>query len=360
MAEKKITQPIQGPFGRDEDFWRANIVNSFLSFGYEPTEAEVAQLIPTSAGTGGFERGQAAVADYVRTMQAEQERQANDPLKGFIEEQKPKIGQYEQQAQNLYEELRGVISKAPQLFGALNEAQIDQLLAPLQRATAESSARVEGAFGRRGLVGSTPEAQALAEQERIFRENALSTGLQVGLNQQKAERDAIQNYLNQVFARSGELTQLVGQGAGQLSGQDLQQLQFLSGLPLLERGVAANERAQAEAAAAANKTDWGSIGSLAGMVGGAALAPFTGGASMLPFLLGAGGALGGTVGNIAGGKPTLAAGSAGQIPWWMMLNQNLRTPQTTSNAIVPENAINFARNVGYGNTGGKLSLTGRY
>ncbi len=292
MANGKITERIEGPFGSDADFQRAVIVNSFLDFGFEPSEAEVAQLLPTAAGTGGFERGRAAVADFAQTMLAEQERQENDPLKKFTEEQGLKIGEFEQQAQSLFEELRGIIGRAPQLFGALDEGQIDQLLAPLQRATAESSARTEGAFARRGLTGGTPESQALAEQERIFRENALATGLQVGLSQQQLEAQAVANRQAQLFDRSGALTQLVGQGTSQLSAQDLNQLQFLAGLPLLERGVAAQERAALEAGQ--GKKDFLG-GTLSGGLSGAAT----------------GFMLGGPYGALAGGVAGAGLGAAG-------------------------------------------------
>lgn len=257
-----------GAFGSDEQFWKALTIDTFLSFGYEPTIEEIMALAPASAGTGGGVRGPTAVADYVRTQKMEAARQADDPLKKFIEEQKPKIGELETQAKNLYEELRGVISKAPRLFGALDESQIDQLLAPLQRATAESSARLAGQFGRRGLAGSTIESEQLAAQERIFRENAMRAGLGIGLQQQEAERMAIQNYLNQIFGRQQQLTGLVAGGAGQLSGQDLAQLQFLAGLPLLERGVAANERAAAEAQARRRSGLAPLIGQIAGTLFG--------------------------------------------------------------------------------------------
>lgn len=321
----------------DEDFWKGLTIDSFLGFGYEPTAAEVMALVPTAAGLGGGTRGPAAVADYVRTVQADKERQANDPLQKFIDEQKVKAEGFSKEAQDVYGQLKQIVSSAPKLFGSLTEDQINQYLAPLQQATAESSARLEGAYNRRGLVGSNIEAGALATNERQFRENALATGLQVGLNQQTLQQQMYQNYLNQVLGLYGQSTGFVGQGAGQISAQNLNQGQFLAGLPLLERGVAAQERAQAEAAAKAKGTNWGSIGTLAGMVGGAALAPFTGGLS-LPVAIGLGGSIGGAVGGIAGGNSTLASGSASQIPWWMMLNQRQTQPYTSgtsSTALTP-------------------------
>lgn len=318
-----------------------DIASAFRDYGYEPSQEEIDALAPTFGGRiNPGERGRAAVADYVRTMKMEQERQANDPLKKFIEGQEPKIGEYEKQAQDVIGQLKKIISGAPQLFGSMTEDQVDQYLAPLQRATAESSARIEGAFARRGLLGSTPESQALAEQERQFRENTLSAGLTVGQQQQQLQAQTMQNILAQLYGQAGQIRGLVGQGTGQLSSQDLQQLQFLAGLPLLQRGIAAQERALADANQ--KKTDWGSIGSLAGMGLGAALAPFTGGMS-LPLLMGVGGSLGGAVGNIAGGNTAGGAAAAGQIPWWLMMRPNA----TSTTSLTPTGAVNSPSSYGF-------------
>jgi hypothetical protein len=238
----RITDKIT-KFSGDAGFWRANIVNSFLEFGYYPTEAEVAQLIPTSAGEGGFERGQSSVAQYVQARQDEIEQKENDPLKGFIEEEKVRRGEFEKQASDLYGQLQNVIKSSPQLFGSLSEDQIGTLLAPLQRAFQESGSQLEGALGRRNLTGSSIEANALAENERLYKQNVLATGLDLGLKQKDLEATAIRDRIGQLVNSASLGSQLMGQGFGQISSQELGTMQYLQQLPYFLRQSALQEQA---------------------------------------------------------------------------------------------------------------------
>lgn len=313
-----------------------NLQEAFRSFGYEPTQEEIDMMIPAFSGRYNIEQtGRTAIANYVNSVRKEEERRKNDPLLKFVEEQRGKVAGFEKESESVYQELKGIIQKAPKLFGSLTDEQIDQYLAPIRRASQESSARVEGAMGRRGMVGSSTEANALAEQDRLFQQNALSTGLQVGLTQQEQEARILQNRLTELAQKYGIGISAIGGGTGQMSSQDLQQTQYLSQLPIYLQQLAMQQNAMNTAANAGSKTDWGSIGSLAGMAIGAGLAPFTGGMS-IPMGMGLGSSIGGGVGSLASGDMGGGAASFGQVPWWLMsggTKGGSKVPSYKNNAI---------------------------
>lgn len=248
---------------------RAVILEAFQSFGYTPTEEEIKQLVPVVDPTsGGVTRGQASVANYVQTVRAIQERQGNDPLNKVIADERGFFSETEARAAGYKDQLEGPVK----LFGGLDEGQIDQYLQPLSRSAEQSGARLEGAALRRGISGSSTELQTLADNERTFRENVLSTGLQVGLD----ERNRITNLLMQQYGLlPGSLGRQAGI-AGQQSSQYAEDQMYQSELPIYLRGIAAQEYAIEESIRAREKASRdakrnrlrGTIGSIGGAIPG--------------------------------------------------------------------------------------------
>jgi hypothetical protein len=329
----------KGRFGNDAQFWEANIVNSFLGFGYEPTKEEVQSLIPTSAGEGGYQRGQAAVADYVRAQKAAQERVANDPLNAVRDEERGRASSLETQSGDLFQQALNIYKAAPQLFGGLQPDQIQQYLAPLQEQFKTGLAGVEGAFGRRNLAGSSIEANSLAEQQRLYQQNVLATGLQLGLDQQTNQANLLSNRSSTLFSGAEGSRGRLLSGTGQLSSQAYDESQFLASLPVYLRQLAMQERAMQEASSG---TDWGSIGQLAGTVLGGTIGAF-GGPGGAAIGAGLGGQLGGGIGNAATGKYGAAAGNVSSIPLWMLMG-NRSTPTTTGTTSTTGNPSDIAYN----------------
>ncbi len=286
-----------GKFANDQDFWKSNIITSFLHFGYEPTETEVAQLIPTSAGEGGYERGQTAVANYVSAQKAATDRKANDPLKGFSEQQQGLSDTQRAESGDLFQKALDVYKSAPQLFGGLKPEQIQQYLAPVNEAAKTGVAGVEGAFGRRNLVGSSIEANALAEQGRLYQQNVLATGLQLGLEQQGQLANLLQGRSANLLGAAEGAQGRLGAAKGQLSGQSFDESRFLSTLPVYLQQLAMQERAIQEAQGSSGKA--GFFGKLIG--------------SAL-FGTDIGGPLGSAAGNAYEGDYRSASSSLDQLP----------------------------------------------
>ena len=325
MATKKtsVARPhIQSESGKTPVTRRGipnfDIAGVFESFGYTPSQEDIDMLIPAFSGKydAGI-TGTTAVANYVNAIKMEEERRANDPLAKLVEEQRTRTAELETEASGLYDQLKGIIEKSPKLFGSLSEEQIDQYLAPIKQASLETSARVEGAMGRRGLAGSSIEAGALSEQNRLFQQQALASGLQVGLSQQEQQARAVQQRLSDVYGRAGLLTQLGSAGTGQISTQNLGQSQYLSQLPIYLQELANQRNASLEAARGGG-TDWASVGSLAGGVIGAVGGAFSGNPLMG---YGIGSSIGGSIGGAAGGNSAAGASYGQSLPYWALLNQ---------------------------------------
>jgi len=310
----------------EADFQRALIIDAFHDFsGQGPTQEELAQLLPTAGGEGGFERGRAAVSDFVAAQSDLAEQQSREEVAGrnleqFLTQQRERQVAFEQEAGTLFEQQRQLLSTAPQLFGNLSEDQISQFLAPLEQAFAKSGARTEGVFARRGISGSSSEANALAEQTRLFKEQVVSTGLLIGQQQQQQQVNVLGNRIGQLFGGAGQSVGQLGQGRLALSAQEnrelIEQQNFLRSLPFLLRASAQQELAALEAQGGGG-FGAGDIGTVAGtVIGGVAGLPFG------PVGVAAGATIGGTVGGFSGrafegegGAGTLPASTAALLPF---------------------------------------------
>lgn len=208
-----------------------NILNSFLDFGYYPTQAEVEALVPTSEGVGGEQFGQASVANYINMQKAEILRERNDPLAAFERKMMDSADLYKAQVTGLYGQLQDVLGSAPQLFGNLTPDQIDQYLSPLKRSFDQQLASVQGVIGSRGLAASSTENLALAQTGEQFKENVFSTGLNVGIQSQQEKARALQNQINAYLGLATSEEGLAGRAAGQISSQDLGQSNLIQSLP---------------------------------------------------------------------------------------------------------------------------------
>lgn len=314
------------------------ITQAFSSFGYTPSEEEIQQLIPiVNTQSGGAERGTAAVANYVQTVRAQQERKKNDPLnqviadeKGFFNDSQRQAKENEDKSQSEQGRLESKLNEAPKLFGSLTPEQIDQYLAPTSRAAAESGARLEGDAARRGITGSSTEFQTLADNEKKYREDVLSQALQIGQQQQQLQAAAIQNNVTNL---KGTATQFRGfmpgslqrQGviAGQQSTAAQDDMNYLNQLPLYLRGLSAQEaavndaiQARQDAARQSRKSGlFSTVGSVVGGIGGAVV----------------GGPMGAVIGSQIGGQVGNAAAGGGQqggldLSSLLLLTQNKPKP----------------------------------
>ena len=303
---------------------RNAITQAFKSFGYTPSKEEVDQLLSIGTARGdSTAKVFGSVANYVRTVRLQQERKQNDPLNQVIADERGFFSETEKRTADLEGNLEGPVK----LFGALDENQVQQYLAPLTQSTLESGARLQGAAGRRGLGGSSTEMNALAENERKFKENVLTTGLQTGMD----ERTRLTQLLMQQYGLSAGSLQRQAGIAGQQSAAALDESQTLSELPIYLRGISAQETAVEEAInareSAAKKAKQAGIarliGTSVGAVGGALLALPIGGMSV-PM----GAALGSTLGSSLGGSVYGDAGSDPSSALLALMMMQQRQPRS--------------------------------
>lgn len=287
----------------DEQFWHDNIVNSFKQFGYTPSDAEIAALLPASEGKGGYEAGQAAVANFVLAMQ--QLKGAQSLVQGNIQSETQGAqtaqqlgGQFAGQGAGSYQQALQALQKAPQLFGSMTPDQINQYLAPLQSQFSQGLGQVQGAAAQRGLAGSSLEAQAMAQAQQQFQQNVLSQGLGVGLNAQQQQAALLQGLGGQQFGLAGQQYGLAPQYlslANQSAGQNVGLAEDMAQLP----GQAANQAiAQNAAIQAMNPQSSSPWGSILGTALGAGVGAFGG-----PMGMALGANLGGQLGSAFSGNP---------------------------------------------------------
>lgn len=205
-----------------------DVVSTFKSYGVDLTPAEVNLFAGQDSGPGLAQ----AMASFAQTKTEQMKQEANNPLKTFLDDEKVRRQGFEDKANGLYSQLQDTISAAPKLFGNLSPDQINQYLAPITQAAKEGSANLQGDFARRNIAGSSIEANALADAQRKYQENILSTGLNLGMNTQQAQASAIQNRINQLFGASGQSSGLMGSGAGQLNTEQMTNMQNITQLPL--------------------------------------------------------------------------------------------------------------------------------
>lgn len=322
-GEGRITQRPTGDL-RDAAFWRGNIINSFLDFGYYPTESEVAELTPTSAGEGGYERGRSAVATYVNMKKAELERQANDPIKELQKKQEEKALLLEAQVNGLYGQLQDSIKEAPQLFGSLTPDQIQTYLGPLQASFKKQQSELQGIMAQRGLAASSTEAGALAETGQRFQENVFAAGLDVGLRQKVEKSQAIQRRIDSLFGLQGQAEGLAAGAAAQRSQQDLGQSNLIASLPFFLNQAAAQERALLEAKGKGGSPMDIAMGTISGAIPGILLGGQVGG---LPGAI-SGGVIGGSSGGYNASRSGSSSAEAYQGMNALLLAERLRRPRT--------------------------------
>lgn len=229
------------------------IKGSFDSFGYQATDAEIASLMGTAEGqTGGEQRGLEAVGNYVSTVRQQQNLEANNPLKQVLSDEKGFYNDTQAKMADLY----GKVTGAPQLFGGMTPDQIDQYLAPVKRAHDQAISGVESTFARRGLPGSSLEANALAEQSKLYGEDVLKTGLDVGLQHQG---NLLSLYNNLTGVSGSSLGRQANDAAGIESTAEgnlatkTQLPLFLNSYSMGKRAFDANEQAQIAAQQAARE-----------------------------------------------------------------------------------------------------------
>lgn len=217
--------PSNIPTGTEDDIRRENqITRWFADFGYKASQAEINSMLILAGGTSqDLQRGRSLIANYVNTLRSVQEANANDPTKqvladekGFFNSQQTRAAKLEGDADQVYSELKSTFGQAPKLFGGLNEEDINKYLAPLRTEFDKSGANLQGAAARRGLAGSSTELNTIAENERQFRENALSLGVQTGMAEQASQRNVLQSRINQL---SGMSETALGTLPGSLSRQ---------------------------------------------------------------------------------------------------------------------------------------------
>lgn len=314
----------------------STIQQAFKDFGYEPSQAEldIFDQIQRAAGPKDFGRtyspgaARSAVGAYVEAYKQIEKRKAEDPLNPYVAQEKARGDQMTQMSQQAYDQLTELYKQAPQLFGSMNEQQISQYLAPLQDQFNRSLAQVEGAYGRRGLVGSNIEASAMGEQGRLFNQNVLNTGLQVGLQQQQNLGNAYQNRSTAMLQGAQGAYGNQGNALSQLSQISAQEAQMLASLPSYLQNNALQQlmlSKQMNPEKPKNNFLANGGGSLLGMGLGALLAAPTGGMS-LAMGAGLGGALGGGFGSLLGGGQSGGQQAQSQfqnIPWYMMMNPNM-------------------------------------
>lgn len=250
--------PVDPKFSNDLDTAtrQAKIYTWFQDFGYNATQEEIDSFLILAGGTSqDLQRGKSMVANYVHAVKTAQEAAANDPSRqvladeqGFFNTQQQRAVKLEGSADQVYAELQGTFGKAPKLFGGLEEGQVEAYLDPVRRLSEERSAGLQTAAARRGLLGSSTEMNALADEERQFRENVLKTGLDIGREEQGVKRQVLQNRINQLQAdyqqaygflpgslgRKGSVAQNIG-------ASDMNVALLKGSLPLYLRSYSTNE-----------------------------------------------------------------------------------------------------------------------
>ena len=280
----------------------STIEQAFKDFGYTPSQSEldIFDQIQRAAGPKDFGRtyspgaARSAVGAYVEAYKQIEKRKANDPLNPYVAQEKERGDQMTQMSQQAYDQLTQLYKQAPQLFGSMNEQQIGQYLAPLQDQFNRSLAQVEGAYGRRGLVGSNIEASAMGEQGRLFNQNVLSQGLQVGQQQQQNLGAAYQNRSSAMLQGAENAYGNQGKALSQLSQISADEARYLASLPSYLQNQALNQLMMSkELNPKKQKSGFGSaLGGLLGMGAGAFFGPA--GAMV-------GGQLGGGIGGLLEG-----------------------------------------------------------
>jgi hypothetical protein len=216
---------------------KEDVAKTFKSYGIDLSPAEVDIFAGSDSGPSLAQ----AMANFANTKSQQLKLEASNPLKTFLEEEKQRRVQYQSQAEILYKQLQDTISAAPKLFGGLTSEQVQQYIAPIAQATREGSANLEGNFARRGIAGSSIEANALADAQRKYQENVLNTGLNVGMNTQQAQASAIQNRINKLFGQTSQSTGLLGSGAEKLTSDMYSNMNTLTTLPYFLKAMQQQE-----------------------------------------------------------------------------------------------------------------------
>lgn len=171
------------------------------------------------------------LGSYATARKAESDRQANDPLNSYIKMAGDYTTKYANMAETMHGQLQDLLSSAPKLFGEFTPDQVSQYLAPLQQEFQKAQAVTEGAYGRRGIAGSSTEAQALQIGNSDFQKNVLQQGLSIGVDSQQKKAAAMQARIAQLQGASGQAFGLEGNATATKSAQDLSQSNLLASLP---------------------------------------------------------------------------------------------------------------------------------
>lgn len=322
-STQRITS-LQDPTSLNFNQVQQNILKDFFSFGYYPTQAEVSSFIQSDTQLGAREPEglqdsltDSFIAQYVMNVQADQVRQANDPLAAFQQQANDIANQQQLQSTNLYTQAQQVFSSAPQLFGNLTPAQITEYLAPLQTAFTQAQSQTQAQLSARGLTGSNIEANALQTGTTNFENQVLQTGVAVGQTTQNNTGSLLAQEAGGLQTASTQNRGLQGQASGQLSSQNLQQQNYLNSLPYLYGGASQSAQAtalavqQAESASAGG----GGIGSTIGTIGGGIIGGVYGGPAGAAAGASVGGSIGGGIGNaISPGTTGVQPGYVSGLP----------------------------------------------
>lgn len=241
----------------------ADVRQKLQAFGLaNPTDAEITMFTGLDEIGGASD---AAIAAYANFKTQETQRQASDPLKAYQDLTEKYAADSIANAGNLYTQLQGVLTEAPKLFGSLTADQVSTYLAPLKTSYDSAISTVQGVIASRGLGASSAEANALAQTEKQFQEQVLSTGLQVGQTQQAARANSIAQQIQNLFGLGTSALGEAGKAAGQRSSQDLSQSNLVGSLPYFLRS---SGTAEAQAKIAADRAKGGGFQDLFNQVTG--------------------------------------------------------------------------------------------
>lgn len=112
--------------------------------------------------------------------------------------------------------------------------QIQQYIAPITQATQQQLGQVTGQMASRGLGGSSIEANAMAQNQALYQQNVLQTGLGIGQQQQQNQANALIGLGGQQFGAGQQQYGLGAQYAGLAQGSAGQQSDLsslIAGLP---------------------------------------------------------------------------------------------------------------------------------
>lgn len=206
------------------------VKDAFQRYGYTPTQAEIDSLAVGYDPHLGAGLAQSFVANYVNAVKNQQNLMANDPTRqvlanerGFFNDTQAKAAGYAGKAEGYAQNLQDLSKQAPQLFGSLTPDQVDAYLAPLKTKFAQSDAALEGNIARRGIAGSSTEASVLGDLNNQFKENILSTGLNIGLTEQQQRENILSNLYGETLGASTNLYSLLPgslQRQGALAGSE--------------------------------------------------------------------------------------------------------------------------------------------